>query len=81
MLHRKRPRFKRKPFQIPDEKRPPPLKLSGVSLGPRSWSALRRLSARQDQPKQGMTALTALMNDPYEWLTFNLTAWKDDRQA
>jgi len=28
-----------------------------------------------------MTALTALMNDPYEWLTFNLTAWKDDRQA
>ena len=51
MLHRKRPRFKRKPFQIPAEKRPPPLKLSGASPGPRILERIAK-AIREARPAE-----------------------------
>ena len=54
------------------------LNLPGPPPGPRVFERLAAILENQEHPKQGIAAITDLLDDPYRWLEFNLKAWQDD---
>jgi hypothetical protein len=57
------------------------LNLPGAPPGPRVLERLTAILENDKHPKQGIAAITDLMDDPYRWLEFNLKAWRDDPTA